>query len=159
MIIPLISLGMFFSVIKSFYFDYAFQLSGATRNQVYAVLVAAIVNVICNMLLIPLYGILGAALSTVGAFLFALIISVVLGLKSFPMPKIAVRPFLTIIISSVVMSVFTMFDLSSDLRINLAFKIVISILTYVACLILANFLDVRVRLKSMAEMFFTRVFR
>ena len=142
-IIPLISLGMFFSVLKSFYFDYAFQLSGDTRSQVYAVLVAAFINVICNILLIPSFGLLGAAVSTVVAFFCALIISAVLGVRSFPMPSIKMRPILTVVMSSIVMSVFAVLDLNSDVKINLALKVFFSIVLYMLCLVLADFLNLR----------------
>lgn len=142
-VIPLIAIAMFFSVLKSFYFDYAFQLSGRTHKQAYSVLFAAVVNIICNMFLIPVYGILGAAVSTVIAFSSALIVSILLGFKSFPMPGINVRPVLIVIFSSALMYFAAKINISNDTNINLAFKFFISALIYVLCLVLTDFLGLR----------------
>lgn len=69
--------------IKSYYFDIAFQLARATHWQVVSVGVAAVVNVVLNLLLIPRFGILGAAWATVAAYAAALIISVLTGRRQF----------------------------------------------------------------------------
>lgn len=75
--------------VKSYYFDVAFQLAKATHWQVLSVGVAAVVNVLLNVLLIPRFGILGAAWATVAAYAAALIVSVLTGRSQFElMPPI-----------------------------------------------------------------------
>lgn len=90
-IIPWVAFALFFSCIKSYYFDYAFQLASSTKTLIVTTGIAAIVNLIFNYLLIPVYGVIGAAVATVLSFLVALIGSVFLGRRLFDMPSLAWR--------------------------------------------------------------------
>lgn len=90
-IIPWISFALFFSCIKSYYFDYAFQLASSTKTLLIPTGIAAIVNLILNYLFIPVYGVVGAAVATVLSFLVALIGSVFLGRRLFVMPSLVWR--------------------------------------------------------------------
>ncbi|ODS13134.1 oligosaccharide flippase family protein [Pseudoalteromonas tetraodonis] len=87
-IIPWIAFALFFSCIKSYYFDYAFQLASSTKTLLLTTGIAALVNLILNYLLISIYGVVGAAIATVISFLVALIGSVLLGSKLFAMPSL-----------------------------------------------------------------------
>jgi O-antigen/teichoic acid export membrane protein len=69
-----------------YYFDLAFQLGRNTSAQVWVMGAAAAVNILLNLLWIPAYGTLGAAYSSLAAYLLALLMSFWLGSKSFPLP-------------------------------------------------------------------------
>lgn len=50
--------------------------------------VSAVVDVVFNLILIPEFGIVGAAVSSVMAFSSAILISIFLGRRVFPMPAL-----------------------------------------------------------------------
>jgi len=85
-IIALVALSIFVSGIKSFYFDYSFQLSRKMGGQVWVVMWAALANIGFNLWWIPIYGMVGAAYATLGAFLVGLFFSWYLGRKVFVLP-------------------------------------------------------------------------
>jgi len=85
-VVPWIAVAAAVAGIKAFHLDTAFQLARQSRWQVYTGIVAAITNVALNLLLIPRYGILGAAWATLAAFALAALVSGWLGRRVFPMP-------------------------------------------------------------------------
>lgn len=87
-VLPWIAAAAAVAGIKAFYLDIAFQLARQTRWQVYTSIVAAVANVLLNLLLIPHYGILGAAWATLVAFVLAAVASGCLGVRVFPMPAL-----------------------------------------------------------------------
>jgi O-antigen/teichoic acid export membrane protein len=88
-IMPWLALAFFFSCFRAYYFDYAFQLASSTKKLLVTFGLAAIANLVLNFLLIPVYGVIGAAVATVLSFLIALLASFVLGSRSFDMPSLA----------------------------------------------------------------------
>lgn len=82
-IVPWVALGVFMSCIRAFHFDLAFQLSEKTLYQVWINGGAALINVVLNLLLIPAFGLMGAAYATVIAYGVALVLSVLLGRRLF----------------------------------------------------------------------------
>ncbi|ABA58934.1 oligosaccharide flippase family protein [Nitrosococcus oceani] len=81
-----IAMASFLAGIKAYYFDLAFQLGQRTLAQVWIALVAATINLILNLWLIPKLGIMGAAYGTACAYLSALVLSVILGRRYFKLP-------------------------------------------------------------------------
>lgn len=78
-LVPWVALAVFMSCIRAFHFDLAFQLSEKTLYQVWINGGAALVNVALNLLLIPAFGLMGAAYATVVAYGVALALSMLLG--------------------------------------------------------------------------------
>lgn len=78
-LVPWVALAVFMSCVRAFHFDLAFQLSEKTLYQVWINGGAALVNVALNLLLIPAFGLMGAAYATVIAYGVALALSVLLG--------------------------------------------------------------------------------
>jgi len=72
--------------IKAFHLDMAFHLARQSRWLVITSTVAALANVALNLLLIPHYGILGAAWATLAAFAVAALASGLFGRNAFSMP-------------------------------------------------------------------------
>lgn len=72
--------------IKSFHLDISFQLARQSRWQVYTSFLAAVTNIVLGFLLIPKYGILGAAWATLIACSAAALVSWLFGNRVFQMP-------------------------------------------------------------------------
>lgn len=85
-VLPWIAAAAAVAGIKAFHLDIVFQLARQTRWQVYTSIVAAIANILLNLLLIPSHGILGAAWATLIAFALAATVSALLGRRAFPVP-------------------------------------------------------------------------
>lgn len=85
-LIPIAALGIFFSGIRTFYFNYAFQLSKRTMDQIWVSLLPALLNVYLVIRWLPVYGIQGAIYASVVAFGLALLLSIILGYRAFVMP-------------------------------------------------------------------------
>ena len=93
LVFPWVALASTISGIKAFHFDIAFHLEKTSPYLVLTVAIAAAVNIVLNLILIPAYGILGAAWATLFAYIVALVTSAWLGRRVFPMPS--VTPMLT----------------------------------------------------------------
>lgn len=87
-VFPWIVVSAAISGIKSFYFDNAFHLTKKSSWLVLTSGLAALVNVIANLLLIPRFGISGAAWGTLVALLIAMVSSAWIGRRVFPMPPL-----------------------------------------------------------------------
>jgi O-antigen/teichoic acid export membrane protein len=143
-IIPWIALALFFSFIRSYYFDYAFQLASSTSKQFIPIFFAAMSNLVLNAWLIPLYGVRGAAIATVLSFMVALLGSVILGRKLFAMPSFAWSELCKILIS-----VFLMVTLITNVpidqpTISLIAQVFCGSLIYLFCILLMNVSNARV---------------
>lgn len=67
-LIPIIGAGILIWAIKAYYIDYAFQISRETRHQTIPVVLALLVNIALNVVLIPPYREVGAAVATFIAY-------------------------------------------------------------------------------------------
>ena len=87
-LLPWVALAAALSGLKSYYFDTAFHLGHGTIKLVWISIGAALINVIFNLVLIPRYGVLGAAYATVLTYCAAMAGSAWLGRRFFVMPAI-----------------------------------------------------------------------
>ncbi len=83
---PWIALSALLSGLCSYYFGQAFVLSRRTGLLLVTVGVPAVANVILNLILIPRFGLLGAAWSTATSFAIGLLTSLILGRGPMAMP-------------------------------------------------------------------------
>lgn len=142
-LIPWIALGIFLGGLKSYYADLAFQLSRRTPRQIWTVLVAAGVNVALNLWLIPNYGAIGAAYSTVAAFAAALGMSILLGRSLFQLP-VEVFESMKIILVSLLMGVALWPAFGKNLGVvDLIFHILWGTTIYLSLSIALNLCGVR----------------
>ena len=86
LVTPLISLGALFSGLNTYYFLQAFTLAKRTRLLIVAMAIPAVSNVVLNILLIPVMGLMGAALASCISFGLGLIGSWLLGLRTLALP-------------------------------------------------------------------------
>lgn len=74
-LLPIMALSAFFSGLKCFYFDLSYQLSKNTKYQFYFLCFSGLLNIALNYLLIPIYGNVGAAYSTLIVMFSSLVMS------------------------------------------------------------------------------------
>src|SRR5699024_3531318 len=85
-ILTLTTIGAYISSMKSYYYDIVFHLSKNTKIQVIPIAAAAIFNIICNIIVIPIHGINGAIIVTILSYILALLLSIFLGRKLIKIP-------------------------------------------------------------------------
>jgi O-antigen/teichoic acid export membrane protein len=88
MLMPWLSAAIFVAVFKSYYLDVPFQLHNATKTQSYIAIVMAITNIVLNVILLPRYGVIAAAWSTLAAFIVGAFLSWAIGKCLFTMPNL-----------------------------------------------------------------------
>lgn len=103
LLLPWVSLAILFSGVRAYHFDLAFQLGRYTMGQIWVVGTAAIINIILNVLLIPLLGLKGAVYATVIAYFLALFLSIMLGRRVFPVP-FSLKDAFKIVVASLIMA-------------------------------------------------------
>lgn len=148
-IVSMVSVSMFLIGIKSCYFDYAFQLTKSTRILALIIFISSIINLILNFMLIPIYGYLGATLSTVVSCFFGLIGSIFIGRKLILMPIPPLSDVLKVILSSVLMVVIVGFIEINNVIIETLAKFLVGIIIYTLSLYILNISDIRKYLNNL----------
>jgi O-antigen/teichoic acid export membrane protein len=74
-VMPWVAFAIAVGCLKSFFLDIAFQLAKVTHMQLRITAVMAVLNVVLNLVLLPKFGVVGAAMSTAAAFLLGAIMS------------------------------------------------------------------------------------
>ncbi|MFN4287071.1 MAG: lipopolysaccharide biosynthesis protein [Brevundimonas sp.] len=85
-ITPWIALAALLSGMTTYYFHQAFTLARRTGWLLGVMAIPALSNVVLNVLLIPAFGIMGAAWATVASFAVGLLASILIGRAVMPMP-------------------------------------------------------------------------
>ena len=85
-ITPWIALGALLAGVTTYYFHQAFTLGRRTGWLLAAMAVPAGANVVLNLLLIPAYGVMGAAWATAASFALGLAASIAMGRGVLPLP-------------------------------------------------------------------------
>jgi O-antigen/teichoic acid export membrane protein len=86
LVTPWIALSALLSGVTVYYFHQAFTLGRKTRRLLAAMAVPAVANVVLNVLLIPRFGVLGAAWATAASFGLGLVASWAMGRRVMPLP-------------------------------------------------------------------------
>lgn len=103
-----------------------------------AVLIAGIINIILNILLVPVYGYIAAAVSTFISYLILLLLMIKIGHKALPW-HFPFKPFLKIIVASAIMGIVIYYlqDILTIISLkNLGIEIIVGILIYLVSLTL-----------------------
>jgi len=74
-LIPWIVVATLVQGIQSYYFSYCFTLANRTLMNAFVVSTGAVLNIVLNLLLIPTYGPLGAAIATLASFVVVLVVA------------------------------------------------------------------------------------
>lgn len=83
---PWIALSALLYGLTAYYFGQAFTLGRKTKRLLLAMAVPAVVNVLLNLILIPRFGVLGAAWSTAASFGVGLLATMAMGRRVVPLP-------------------------------------------------------------------------
>ncbi|WP_087974157.1 oligosaccharide flippase family protein [Oceanobacillus rekensis] len=148
-LMPIIGLAILFSCIKGYYFNIPFILKKETKFQLNISIVGAILNVTCNLIMIPLYGIMGAALATLLTFIIVMVITWYFGkdLLALPFPFL---DFTKIVIStSIMVIVITNISFRPNL-INLLMIVTLGLVCYTICLFCFNVSNFRKKIITVA---------
>ncbi|MDP8205424.1 MAG: oligosaccharide flippase family protein [Candidatus Electryonea clarkiae] len=86
MLIPWAAAAIFLSGIRTFYFNYAFQLGERTVVQIWVMVGPVILNIILNLIWIPVIGVMGVVYAGSISYFLALIITIIVGTRIFPIP-------------------------------------------------------------------------
>ncbi|WP_010197244.1 oligosaccharide flippase family protein [Bacillus sp. m3-13] len=102
-LMPYIAIGALLKGFKLYSVDIMFHLKQKTALQIFPVIVAAVLNVTLNFLLIPKYGIEGAAMATVIAYAAAVVMSwIIVHIQINPLPFPA-KDFINVVMASIAM--------------------------------------------------------
>ncbi len=107
-IMPIIAIGMAIGFYKNYYLDVTFQVLKKTDMQFKLTAIMAVLNILANIVLIPIYGSYGAALSTLIAFSLGAVLSYIYGKKIMPLPLFSYNT-LKIILSGLLTIIFIYF--------------------------------------------------
>jgi len=141
-LIPWFALSTFLASVRAYYFDLAFFLGKRTQFQLVVMSTAAVLNVVFNLWLIPVYGLLGAVHASVVANGAAVVLSAILGCRAFPLPSLN-GDGIRLLVATLVMvaSLFIISDTESILRLLLS--ITVSSCVYLACLLVMDLYGIR----------------
>ena len=130
MIMPWLAASMLVAGFKAYFLDVVFQLRQATKFQVYIGALMAIVNVLLNLLMLPLYGVIAAAWTTLLTFMVGALASLIIGKSFFLLPSLG-TVYLKSAIASSLMALFISILPSSITVVWLVIKILLGIVIYI----------------------------
>ena len=142
-IMPLLASAIFVAAFKCSFLDIPFQLKKATKYQVYIAFFMATVNIILNLLLIPNFGVIGAAWATLASFVVGALTSWIVGRMLFLLPNM-VNEIGRKALASSVMAVALYFSPLSTGYFCLSIKFLFGIFVYVMIVLI---LDLKIRSK------------
>jgi O-antigen/teichoic acid export membrane protein len=88
MIMPWLAAAIFVGAIKSYFLDVVFQLRNKTKYLGYIAISMAVVNIALNLILLPQYGVIGAAWATLVAFTTGALASWAVGKSFLSLPSL-----------------------------------------------------------------------
>lgn len=132
-LLPLVSLGSLLAGLRAYHFDHAFRIGHWTMGQFWLTLVTAIANLAFNFLLIPSWGLVGAALATVLSYALALIVSIILGRRVFRF-AFPLRQTLSVMVAGGGMVLVLLRGASVPLPLGPIARLVLAIVVYVVLL-------------------------
>ncbi len=137
-IIAIVSIGMYWNGLNGI-LNKIWQLNEKTKNIFYIMLVSVAVNIILNIILIPNYGIIVAAITTLISYMVTTLITMFKIRDSFTI-KMPVTSLIKTIISTLVMvAILLLFDGYLNSVIGIIIEVIIGIVTYaVSSVLLKN---------------------
>lgn len=153
---PWLALGVGIASLKSYYFDYAFQLAQATWLQVVPVLIAGVINLILNYFMIPSFGSLGAAYATLIAYTIYTILSSYIGRRVFEMPSLPYSFILKVAVSSIGMGLLVKEVNFNNLYFAISIKLVVGLFSYA---LFSSLLNVRIVRDTIKEYYLINFYK
>ncbi len=134
MLIPILALSVLLSAIKSYYFDYVFQITKTTWLQSVPPMLAAVINCVLNYVLIRSMGVIGAAYATLISYIAYLLLTVMLSKKVFKLPAFPWGyAFKVCLAGLIMMMAVAWMKMDISLIFMLILKIVIGVFVFCIC--------------------------
>lgn len=141
-IIIWIAAAIFIGSFKCYYLDLSFQLSHKVKYLVYIAFVMAVTNLTLNLVLLPRYGVTGAAWASLFAFSLGALASIVVGRRFFTLPFCVSDLFKTVCACSLMIVSIMMLPLSKSIG-GLVLKIFFGSILYLSLLLVLNVSSLR----------------
>jgi len=149
MLIPILALSVLLSAIKSYYFDYAFQITKTTWIQAISPMLAAACNCVLNYVLIRSFGVVGAAYASLISYAAYLVLTVALSQKVFKLPGF---PWIfagkACLASLIMMMAVGWLETNLSVLVSLLFKIFLGVFVFCICAFLLMKSDILALLKN-----------
>lgn len=153
MLIPILALSVLLSAIKSYYFDYAFQITKTTWLQSIPPMLAAVINCVLNYIFIRNMGVIGAAYATLISYATYLLLTVLLSKRVFNLPGFPWGYAHKVILASLIMlMVVDWLEVDFSMIFTLIFKVVIGFLVFCFCALILMKTELVELLKSANDM-------
>ena len=137
MLMPWVAIAIFVGVFKSYYLDIVFQLHHATKYQSYIAAFMVATNMVLNFILLPTYGIVAAAWSTLAAFCLGAVLSWAVGRRLFLLPNLNIA-IVKVLVATFFMGVM-LFFMSPLIGLPwLLFKFLLAIIGYCIMALMLN---------------------
>lgn len=151
-LLPIIGLLLVLNAVYLFHTSLAFQLAKQTYKPILVVGLAAILNVALNLILIPIYGIEGAVIASLVAYLICIIYGNFLGAQFFKLPVLWLEITKLFTAASLMLLILNQLAISYGLLAGVI-RILVGVLVYSSAIYLLNVGNIRyslhVFLKSM----------
>ncbi|MGD6831745.1 lipopolysaccharide biosynthesis protein [Sutcliffiella halmapala] len=151
LLIPYITIGAFLKGFKLYCVDIMFHLKQKTALQIFPVVIAAVINVVLNFTLIPVYGLEGAAIATVVAYAVAVILSWIIVHVQFDSLPFPLLNFIKIVASSCIMCIALWPLHERTGAVILIVQLIVGVSAFGIAGVLFNILDARKRVLKMSR--------
>ncbi|MEZ5534139.1 MAG: lipopolysaccharide biosynthesis protein [Thiolinea sp.] len=146
-LLPWISIAVFANCSYVFYVSLSFQLAEQTTGALKVAVLAALINVLLNLLLIPEYGLWGAVIASIAAYMVCLVAGFYLGRRHFAL-EVPWSDLAKVMLAAAAMYLFlqAMPSPGWGAVYQLVLKIIAGVTVYAALVWLLNIADVRQQL-------------
>jgi O-antigen/teichoic acid export membrane protein len=141
-IVRVIAIATFLSGVRSYYLDYPFYLVQNGKRQLIGILIAALVNISLGSTLIPIWGVMGAAYSTLIAFSVAALCSMRFGAAVFALPPPHKEVYKVLIATGILIVLLYMSDTWTGFG-ALVCRLMTAVIVYFGALLAMNFCQFR----------------
>ncbi|WP_374055123.1 oligosaccharide flippase family protein [Rossellomorea sp. FM04394] len=120
-VLPMVSLGILLMGVSQ-YSNKVWELTKKTKIIMYLNIITAVLNLVLNIIFIPIFGFIAAAYTTAASYIFYLMISLIKSRKVFRI-KIQLKSIMNILLSSIIMasslSILTIYSNSTSITLIL----------------------------------------
>lgn len=153
LLIPILALSVLLSVIKSYYFDYAFQITKTTWLQSIPPMLAAVCNCVLNYVLISNMGLIGAAYATLISYGLYLVLTVALSRQVFKLPDFPWSYAIKVCLAGLIMMMAVdWLRMDFSVILSLLLKVIVGVSVFCICALLFMKNDLAALLKSANDM-------
>ncbi len=148
LIMPIIAISTFFNGWRTFYFDQSFQLSKKTGPQFTLMTIGFVCSCLLALIMVPWFGVIGAALNNVLVFLLLLGLSITFGRKIFSLP-LPIQDWEKIMLATSLMGAFLSFFEQPLSPLPLLYVIIGAGTIYTLALLVLDILGVRTKIVAL----------